>query len=80
MGTYFNPGNLAFRRKKIPLADIPSRIAAVIKDEVLAIAPQMLKDKSLEDCLIHFVEIPVSKPIRLIVGDRVTVNVDTLSE
>ena len=57
------------KREKVPLSDIPSRIASEIKDEVLILDPEAPKDKGLEDCLIHCVDLPNGKPFIFIIDE-----------
>lgn len=57
------------KREKIPLSDVPSRIISAIKDEILAIDPAAPKDKGLEDCLIHCVDLPDGKPFIFIIDE-----------
>ena len=57
------------KREKIPFADIPSRMAFAIKEEVLSLDPDAPKDKGLEECLIHCVEQPNGKPFIFIIDE-----------
>ena len=57
------------KREKLPLSDIPSRIASAVKDEVLVLDPEAPKDKGLEDCLIHCVDMPDGKPFIFIIDE-----------
>ena len=52
------------KREKVDLADVPLRIASAIKAEVLEIDPEAPKDKGLEDCLIHCVDLPDGRDYR----------------
>ena len=57
------------RREKADLTDVPLRIASAIKAEVLEIDPGAPKDKGLEDCLIHCVELPNGRPFIFIIDE-----------
>lgn len=59
----------AAKRVKAPLSDIPAAIVDKIKDEVLAIDPDAPGGKSLEDCLIHCVDLPGGKPFVFIIDE-----------
>lgn len=57
------------RRERMPLSDVPSIIATTIKDEILVLDPDAPKDKSLEDCMIHCVDLPDGKPFVFIIDE-----------
>ena len=57
------------RREKVPLSDLPARIASAVKDEILALDPDAPRDKPLEDCLIHCVESPKGRPFIFIIDE-----------
>ena len=57
------------KRENIPLRDIPSQIANTIKEEILEIDPKAPKDKTPEDCILHFVGSPGGKPFIFIIDE-----------
>lgn len=57
------------KREKMALRDIPSKIAEVIKQEVMELDSTAPADKSLEECLIHYVGLPNGKPFVFIIDE-----------
>ena len=57
------------KREKVPLSEIPSRIAAELKGEILAMDPEAPKDKGLEECLVHCVDLPDGRPFIFIIDE-----------
>ena len=57
------------KREKLPLADIPSRIVKEIKEEVLIMDLEVARDKSLEDCLLHYIEHQGGNPFIFIIDE-----------
>ncbi len=57
------------RREKVSLADVPSRIAKAIKEEILVLDPEAPRDKSLENCLVHCVERPNGRQFIFIIDE-----------
>lgn len=59
----------AARLEQTPLTEVPARIVKAIKDEVLILDPEAPREASLEDCLIHCVDIPGGKPFVFIIDE-----------
>ncbi|MBQ8162414.1 MAG: AAA family ATPase, partial [Clostridia bacterium] len=59
----------AAKCKLADLADVPLQIASAIKAEVLEIDPDAPRDKGLEDCLIHCVDMPDGRPFIFIIDE-----------
>ena len=57
------------KREQIPLTDIPSRIAKAVKEEVLVLDSDAPIDKSLEDCMLHYIDQKDGKPFIFIIDE-----------
>ena len=57
------------KREKISLAKIPSLIAAKIKDEMLELDPEVQREKSLEECMLHYIDRQEGKPFVFIIDE-----------
>ncbi len=57
------------KRENLPLDDIPSMIANRVKEEILELDPEAPKDKSPEDCILHFVGQPDGRPFVFIIDE-----------
>ena len=56
-------------RENIPLLDIPSIIAKAIKEEILIMDPDAPAEKSLEDCMLHYIDQKDGKPFIFIIDE-----------
>ena len=57
------------RLEKAPLSDIPARIAKAVKAEILEMDPEAPADRSLEECMIHYIERREGKPFIFIIDE-----------
>ena len=57
------------KREKIALVDIPARIADAIKDEVIELDPEAPREKSPEECMLHYVSLPEGMPFVFIIDE-----------